>query len=237
MEPIPETRRAFDQFGPFGDDDDLQTYLLTSARLVRASVPSLVGLSLGSLQHGVTFTVEATSDEVAALDAMQYLDGGPCVDAAHDGEVRTHESSDPADPTDEETWLVFARSTAARHVGSTLTLPLHEAGEVVGTVNLYATDPHAFDGRHERVAAVFGARAEEAVRNADLGYETRRAAQQAPELLRDQVVISQAVGALMAARGLEAEAARAMVENAALRAGVDVVVVARIVLEAFEPQD
>ncbi|WP_363321260.1 GAF domain-containing protein [Nocardioides sp.] len=99
-----------------------------------------MGLSLASLEHGVTFTLVATRDDVAALDGIQYLFGGPCVDAAHTGEVMTFERGDTV--LDEHGWQQFARATAAHAISSTLALPISEGERVVGTVNLYAHQPH-----------------------------------------------------------------------------------------------
>ena len=228
MELLPETQEAIDEFGPFGVDDDLRDDLLRCASVIRTLVPSCVGLSVASLEHGVTFTVEATSAEIALLDGVQYLEGGPCDRAAHEGEVVEYHDDDP---TDEAHWQLFARSSAARNIASTLTLPLVKGAELVGTVNLYASGPRAFDGRHEQVAAVFGAWAPGAVTNADLDFDTRQTARHAPDVLRDQVVVLQAVGILMTRHGIDAGAAQDRVEQAALRAGVDPTQIAREIID------
>lgn len=232
MEPIAETRRTVEEFGPFGGEEkDLLDYLTRAAALVRVIVPTCVGLSLAVLRDGITFTLEASSAEVAALDGVQYLDGGPCVDGAHLGETMSFHADDP---TDETRWHLFAASTAARHVASTLTLPVFENGQgVVGTVNLYAAHPRAFDDHREAVARIFGAWAQGAVANADLSFETRRAAEQAPRVIREQIVISQAVGMLAGWHRTDPEAARARLEDAALRAGVDLLAMAHLVINSL----
>ncbi|MCW2813693.1 MAG: hypothetical protein JWN84_1148 [Nocardioides sp.] len=236
MEPLPETRRALDDFGPFddGDGNDLLEELRQAAQQVRDVVPSCVGLSLGLMTNGVTFTLVATSDEVAALDGVQYLDGGPCVASAHEGEPLTYEVGDP---TDENGWTTFARAAAAHGISATLTLPILEDGRVIGSVNFYAAAPHAFDGHHERLAAIFDAWAPGAVTDADLGFETRRTAERAPEVLAEEMTVSQAVGLLMSLRGLDASGARALIEDAATRAGVSAAAVARDVIDIFGHHD
>lgn len=70
MEPLPETQSAIEEFGPFVDDLDLLEHLQRSATLVRAVVPSCVGLSLAMLDEGLTFTLQATSEEITGLDAV-----------------------------------------------------------------------------------------------------------------------------------------------------------------------
>lgn len=224
MEPIPETREAVEEFGPFLDDDLLEV-MVDAADQVRRVVPSLVGLSLGLVREGLSFTVQATSAEIARLDAVQYLDGGPCAEAAHGdprstGQANSQETepepidTDGAivfrddDPLAEHGWESFARATAAEGIASTLTLPVLDDGAVVGSVNLYAAEADAFAGHHQAVATVCRAWAPGAVTNADLDFDTRRASIRTPEVLRDQMVIAQAVGVLIARRGIDAEKRR-----------------------------
>ncbi|QCW49306.1 ANTAR domain-containing protein [Nocardioides dongxiaopingii] len=217
MEPIAATGEVFEEFRSLGIDTDLRDYLLERAEEVRKVVPSCVGLSLASMKHGVTFTLEATSREFAALDSVQYLDGGPCDSGAHEGEMLEYNADDP---TDERRWELFAASTAAHNVASTLTLPLVVAHQVAGTVNLYASRTDAFKGHHDEVAAIFGARAHEAVTNADLGFRTRRDAERAPRVLRDQNDVTRAAGVLMTRHGIDRETARDLIEQSARRGGV-----------------
>ncbi len=234
MDPIAETREALEEFQHHSEDADLVADLQRSAELVRAIVPSCTGVSLALMAHGVTFTLAATSTQVAALDGMQYVDGGPCDDGAHEGRALEY---NVGDPVDEARWAIFARSTAAENLASTLTLPIRDGERVVGSVNLYASDPHAFDDRHELVAAVFGAWAPGAVTNADLGFETRRAAQEAPSVVRSHASFHQAIGILASARGLSPESSRELIEQAALRAGVHLSEIARRIIDAFaEPE-
>lgn len=218
MEPIPETAAALAELAASGDSG-LRAELDLRARLVRTFVPDCVGISLASVQHGVTFTLVATSEEIAVLDAVQYLYGGPCVDAAHTDEVWEFTSDDEA-LLDETGWHRFARATAAHTVASTLSLPLLHDGDVVGTVNLYAASAQAFTGVHEELATIFGAWAPGAVTNADLSFSTRDTAREAPQTLRDRARVDRAVEMLAAAADLTAEEARDSLREAARRAGV-----------------
>jgi GAF domain-containing protein len=229
VKPIRETQEAVDEFGPFTDDDgDLLEQLLAATDRVRAVVPSCTAATVACLREGLAFTVVATDEEVAALDALQYLDDGPCVACTRGTDPVAFESSDP---TDERRWHLFAAGARARGVASTLTLPIMDGDQVTGTVNLYAAEPHAFDGHHEEVAAVFGAWAGGVVTDADLGFESRRAAQDTPRVLRGQMLTARAVGRLMGDRRLDAEQARRLIDEAAARAGVDPSVLAELVLE------
>ena len=232
MEPIPETRDAIDEFGPFMYEDDLLDKLREMARRVQEIVPACVGLSLAYREHGVTFTLVASDGLIAALDGLQYLDGGPCVAAVEEERVERFETDEVLG---EDRWQIFARGTAATGVASTLTLPIMVAQSVVGSVNLYAETSDAFDGHHEAVAAVFDAWAPGAVANADLPFETRRRAQEAPRLLLEEMRIQVAVGVLVATHGISATTAREQLKDAALRAGVDEAAIAKVVIEQASP--
>jgi GAF domain-containing protein len=227
MEPIPETTEAVEEFGPF-DDADLLQQLRDRADEVLEFVPDCVGLSLASREHDVTWTMVASTEEVAVLDAVQYLGDGPCVRAVDVGEVVEYHEGDPLD---EEAWRHFAMATAAASVSSTLTLPVLSGQEVVGSVNLYARSPHAFDGRHEEVARIFGAWAPGAVTNADLSFSTRQTAERAPAKLREDLDVEVAVGLLAAAHTIDADAARVRLVEAARRAGVTEAVLAASIIE------
>src|SRR3982751_1652431 len=79
VEPLPETREALAEYvslrGP--DVDELVDHL---GRKASDLVPQLIGLSVGLNQEGLTFTLVATGDGVAVLDAAQYVETGPCVE-------------------------------------------------------------------------------------------------------------------------------------------------------------
>lgn len=216
MEPIPETSEAVDEYGPFHEDDLLDELRRRSARVQRL-VPSCVGLSVASHRAGVTFTLVASATEIALLDGVQYVGGGPCVAA-----VEAEQVLDYADPGlfDEAGWHLFARATALADVASTLTLPIVAAGSVTGSVNLYAATPAAFNGHHDEIARIFDAWAPGAVANADLSFSTRRLAEQAPGKLRGEYTVAVATAFLVEDHGDTAEAAREELRQAAVRAGV-----------------
>lgn len=218
MEPIPETAEALAELAATSESDLLED-LQHRASLVRAFVPDCVGVSVASVEHGVTFTLVATNNEIAVLDAVQYVYGGPCVDAALTDEVVEFSGDDDA-VLDELGWHQFARATAARTIASTLSLPIVDDGEVVGSVNLYAASARAFVGLHNALATIFEAWAPGAVTNADLSFATRDKARQAPQTLRDDATIQRAVGMMAAATDLTVEEARFALREAARRAGV-----------------
>jgi GAF domain-containing protein len=230
LELVPESREALAEIIKL-EDPQLDDELLEMGRVARELVPDLVGLSLSVVNEGVTFTLVAPNSAVAALDAAQYIDGGPCVDvAAEPGKVI---ETNIDDLLDEDRWTVFARSSAAAGVASTLSMSISGGdGQVTGGLNLYASTPGAFAGRHETLAAALGGSAESVVTNADLGFSSRERARQAPGVLLDRARIETAVGILAARYRQDLESARARLLRAARRAGVDPVVVARVLIFA-----
>lgn len=234
VRPIPETVEAIEDFGPFAiEDEDLLAEFQEKAAQVQALVPQCVGLSIGSNEDAVTFTLVATDAEMASLDGVQYLAGGPCVEAVKAEKVLAYDRAG----LDEQEWQLLARATAAVNVASTLTLPILHDGRVVGSVNLYASTPNAFDGHHEAIAAVFGAWAPGAVTNADLSFQTRRTAEHAPEILREDVELSVASTMLAQLDGTDLQAARARLHEAAQRAGVTEAQLARTIMALQGLQD
>ena len=219
VKPIPQTVEAVAALGAATPENDLSGALQAMADQVRQVVPDCLGMSLAWTDFGVTFTLVATDEEIAVLDALQYLDGGPCVDAVEAGHgIHTALS----DLFDEEAWRLFAQVTADSGVRSTLTFPLSDHGVVAGTANLYGGSDNAFEGHEEELARILGGWAPGAVRNADLSFSTRRLAEEAPEKLKADAVVDRASGYLAAKWGLDLTEARDRLRDAAQRAGISV---------------
>ncbi len=219
MKPIPETIETAVELDRTLGDGEVLSGLQSLGDEVSRVVPECIGLSLAWLEEGVTFTLAATDEDIAALDGVQYLDSGPCVDSISAG--HGIETTSP-ELMSEDPWRLFAEATAAYGVHSTLTLPLTDEGRVVGTVNLYGGTAHCFEGHHEQLAQILGASAPEAVRNADLSFSTRRQAEQSPERLRAEAETNRAVGVLAARLGMDVATAEERLRDAALRADIPV---------------
>jgi GAF domain-containing protein len=230
LEPIPETLEAIKELNRFGSND-VAVALLRLSREVVEVVPEVVGLSLGVTAGGLTFTAVATDDRIAGLDAVQYLSGGPCVDAAETGEPQGRRG----DALDEVRWAELARAGAALGVAATLSLPIVHDGRVTASVNLYAATADAFDGHHEELARRCGAWAPGAVSNADLAFRSRQAAATTPARLRDNNSIEVAIGLLMETYTISDDAASARLRDAAERAGISEAQAARVIIRAFVP--
>ena len=130
MEPIPPTREAIEKLERLGDTEVERILRRLGERVVTA-VPTCVGLSLTLVDDNVTLTLVASDPDASQLDAMQYLDGGPCVEATT--ATRLVEINE-ADLLDEERWSLFARASAAQGVQSSLSMPIIDQGRVVGGI-------------------------------------------------------------------------------------------------------
>lgn len=227
VEPIPETREALRRLAEAGDEQ-LGQDLGEAAQALSVRVPGLVGFSISVVEQDITFTYRATNARFAGLDAIQYLDGGPCEEAVGTGEIV---EADHTELMDEGRWSLFARAGETCGVSSTLSLPILDGERVVGGVNVYGADPDTFQGRHEELARLFGAWAPGAVTNADLSFSSRLEAARALERLEDMNVVDLAVGVLVAAHAIPPAEARRGLEQAAARAGVKAVEVARLLVD------
>lgn len=228
MDPTEPTSESLVSLANQGQSD-LHDQLLLSADRVMAVVPSVTGISITKLDaDGVALTLVATTSEVLPLDAMQYIDGGPCVDAIDTN--RTIMVND-SDPLSEEQWSLFSRATASHGVLSSLSLPLIHVGEVVGSVNVYASEVDAFGDHVTAIAELFDAWAPGAVMDADLTFRARlQALETSQELGRRDALIKRAVGIVTTITGFNEEEARADLRNSAAKAGVTVARVARTVV-------
>jgi GAF domain-containing protein len=226
MQPVPEIRSQFARLSALLDRDrDVGAYLRAVADVAQGLVPSCVGVSITLLIDGDPYTVTATSLETVELDAVQNLEGGPCVEA-----VERLEKVELPDVLDEARWQYFAQAAAARGIRSSLSFPIRDVDDqVVGGMNLYASEPDAFaDQRFMEVG--FGADLAEVVANADLGFRTRQFARELPERLAARETLDLAVGVMMARRGWTDERARAQLERAGELAGIPKETVADIVM-------
>jgi GAF domain-containing protein len=225
MEPVPETREAL---AALGSDDDLQGMLKSLGRTAQAVVPDLVGLSLGLVRDRLTFTLVASSSDIGGVDAAQYLDDGPCV--WDDDDRQRPIAAELQTLLDDGEWELFARAGVAAGIASSLSLPIVAQGTTIGGINLYASSPQAFEGRHEVLAALLGATAKGAIVDADLAFASRKRAALAPIRVRDRHDVDTATG-LLAARYQEATSSAAnRLAQAAFQAGLSQAAAARVVL-------
>jgi len=226
MEPVPETLEAIRRLTRYGDTE-VATELLRIGRQVSELVPETVGVSLGLLADRLTFTLVASNEIAQQMDAVQYLDDGPCVASVRDGSTV---ATSFEDLFDEDRWQLFARAMSAHGIQSSLSLPIIRHGRAVAGVNLYASTPDAFDGHHEELARICGAWAPGAVANADLSFSTRAEAAATPGRMRDQNAVDQAIGMLAESQHVDTDTSAERLRQAADRAGISESQAARLII-------
>lgn len=222
LRPLHQTTEAIALLQAYAETD-LLVQLCDQAAAVRHVVPDLIAMSVTTVNPHLTLTLLVTRERMASLRhfgvsrALNALDAATTTTVAIAGFTATATGPTPFEEAvatrdlehpnigergrlSEECWSHGARAVNADGIGATLTTPTVVAGEIIGHVDLYAHHRDAFDGLHHELAAVCGTWAPGAVRNADLSFATIHAARQAPAVLRDDAVVSIAIG-LIAARG------------------------------------
>jgi hypothetical protein len=150
-----------------------------------------------------------------------------------DGATASARADDGDHALDEHGWAEMARERAFAGIASTVCLPVVEAGRAVLNIDLYASTAHAFRGRIDTLVEALGAWQAGAVTNADLGFESLKRAEAAPEQLREQRMVDVAVGLVAARVGVTTDDAWGLLELAAEQAGItesQVAAVARVLL-------
>jgi GAF domain-containing protein len=112
-----------------------------------------------------------TSDLPHKLDEFQMAHGeGPCAEAALDEViVRTD------DFRTEERWPKYSPEAVRLGVLSGLSFKLYTANRTAGALNLFAFEPHAFDGEAETIGIVLAAHAAAAILASREGEELQSA--------------------------------------------------------------
>lgn len=208
VDPIPETTRAYDLYGPFlFQGSDLLDRLVLLGDEVQSITPTCVGLSFSLGEECATFTVVSPRGPPSPAPTVPVPTDRPGDDIL-------------ADPLEEEAWTRFAVATSHGTVLSTLSLPVRSGDLVTGAFTLHASTTTAFDGLHAELASLLGAWAGGAVTNSDLDFSTRDVAREAPEALRESTRLTLAAGLLAQATTLSVEGAKSQLRETALRAEV-----------------
>jgi GAF domain-containing protein len=179
-------------------------------RVLQRSVDQLVGSVPGADMASVTVlrgdageTVASSNERVWAIDSDQYTAGdGPCLEAARTGEV-VRVGVEEA----HERWPEFARSARAAGVASYLSCPLFIDEEFAGSLNLYSGQPHGFSDFDVALLKLYITAATAAIANARRYTKARGLAENLSKALDSRALIDQAIGVLIARRGLSPQQA------------------------------
>jgi GAF domain-containing protein len=175
----------------------LEDMLRHVAEFAVRAIPRADGAGLTLLEDDRADTIVASSDFVRAVDEIQYgLGEGPCITAARDGRT-VHSGSLGTDPL----WPRFGPRVSRLNVNSALSLPLRAGDRVLGAMNIYAHEPHVFDGRAIELGELFAIPASISVQNAQLLAQASRLSSRLQSALTGRATIDQALGILMSRTG------------------------------------
>lgn len=180
--------------------------------LAAAAVAGCDAASVTLVQDGRPTTPVCSAEIAREVDQAQYdTGGGPCLSAMLTGEIVRVDSY-----ADDDRWPEMSAQAVSRGVASSLSLPLHTGGRVVGALNLYSREPANFGGT-EQQAAMFAAQASVTLANAQALERAQELARNLAVALENRDVIGQAKGILMAAEGVSSDDAFAVLRRASQR--------------------
>jgi GAF domain-containing protein len=199
-----------DAFGRLGRiklaDTDLAGVLEEVARLAKRTIPGADEVSVTLVDKKKARTAAYTGRLALGLDELQYDIGhGPCLDAS-----ATATAMSLPDMTAEDRWPDWAARAAQAGARSSLSigLPMHE--QITGALNVYATEPKAFDHDAVILGQTFAGYAAVALTNAHLYDAQTNLARQMQAAMQSRAVIEQAKGILMGSRHCTADEAFAI---------------------------
>ena len=205
-----EPTDAFAQLGRIKlSETDLNGVFQQVADLAKRTIPGVTDASVTLVQPSKGAHTPAFTGQLAlALDESQYeLGHGPCLAAASSTNIQA-----VTDMTSENRWPDWTSRAlqAGAHSSLSIGLPVQEA--VTGALNLYSTEPHAFDDDAIAVAVAqtFASYASVAMANAYLYDAKTTLAQHMEAALASRAVIEQAKGIIMGDRRCTADEAFAI---------------------------
>lgn len=196
----------------------------TLSAIVEAAVALVPGADAGGIsmtEKGRVTSRNPSAPGVTKLDQLQSeLHEGPCISAmeepAEDGVVQ----ADDLAGADGDRWPRFGPQAVEAGYRSVLSTQLAFAEGVRAALNLYASEPHAFDEDARRTAALFGVQA------ATLLYGSREVGQ-LETAVQSRDIIGQAKGILIERYGVDDAEAFQMLIRASQDTNMKLVRVAR----------
>jgi GAF domain-containing protein len=196
QEPLDPTH-AFAELGRIKlHETDLDGVLHQVATLAKRTITGVDEASVTLVRGKNAHTAAFTGDLARSMDERQYEQGGgPCLDAA-----ATAATVSVPDLTREQRWPHYIPTALDAGVRSSMSvgLPVHE--NITGALNMYSTEPDAFDDDAIVLAQTFSGYAAVALANAHLYDATATLAQHMQAAMENRAVIEQAKGIVMAER-------------------------------------
>jgi len=207
-------------------EEGLDATLQRVADLALRVVPGCSAAGVTLLDAGRWSTAAYTASWLLEVDRGQYDAGdGPCLTAIRQRRVVHAPLAEL-----QAQWPAFVAAALAQGVGSVLAAPLQPGDGIIGGLNLYSSSPDGFSSLDENLMALFTGQASVSLANAAVYRSALRLTGQLQEALASRAVIEQAKGALMVTRGLDEDAAFAVLREDSQRTNRKLRDVARAVL-------
>jgi len=193
-------------------DRDVESTLDRMCQLAVETVDACEAAGI-SMVAGKRITSRSTTNDLPRIvDAIQSeTQQGPCVDA-----IKEHEVFVTGCLSEETRWPDFARrANEDTGVQSILSLRLFTSEDTMGALNLYSTEPDAFDDQDVAVGTVFAAHAAVALADARREAELEKKAGS-----RD--LIGMAKGVIMARQAVSEDEAFDILRRASQRMNVKI---------------
>jgi GAF domain-containing protein len=183
--------------------EPLSDTLYQVARIATSALRAdMAGLTL-LYPDGQARTAVSTSEEANTVDQAQYdSNRGPCLEA-----FRTKTQMRVDDTTSDGRWPEYAAAAVAHNVRSSLSSPLIVAGDGIGALNLYSSNPGQFTDDDADDVALYAAQAAVALANAQAYWEQASLAEGLATAMESRATIEQAKGVIMATSGVSADTA------------------------------
>ncbi len=208
-------------------DEDRQRMLRRMSTLVQSAVPGASWVSITLGPPVAPQRLGADSREALEFDGLQVrAEEGPCWEAHRTASiVITQEVA--ADPR----WPSLRRLAHESAVRSVLAIPVIEAGETTGVLNVYSREPGAFGAANRRIGELAAAAVTGVLQHVAEREALRELAANLERALTSRAVIDQAKGVIMAKLGVDAEDAFARLVTLSSRLNVKLRDLARLVVE------
>jgi hypothetical protein len=209
------------------------------SRIAEVTVATIAGCQLASItlnEDGAFRTAASTHTVATEVDQAQYqANEGPCLDAIEDSTVYAPEFPD-------QRWPRLGSRPAKSGVQSAASYRLATAGpltdtSLAGSLNSYATSPHAFDVEAREIGLILAAHASVAARAVRERTALEQLGCQLHEALSSRDVIGQAKGILMERLRITPEDAFDALRRASQRLNLELREIAQTLAETGEFTD
>ena len=175
------------------ESEDIRGFLDELATLTVRVLPGDLSCGITVRRDHQAITVGSSDARASQVDEIQYgHHQGPCLHSLATGEEVLID-----DLAADERWGDYQMPALGHGVRSSLSLPLRAEGQVIGALNIYASQPRAFGPPEQLLAGGFADEASRALALAVRIAERTEMSRHLQTALASRAVIDQALGIIM----------------------------------------